>query len=77
MFEAEQTRRAELDALYRLSREPFSAEKIRLARSIGDQAASALHRAELFAELERSYLQTVLALAKAVDAKDTYTGDHA
>jgi GAF domain-containing protein len=64
-----ETRRAE--------REPFTAEKINLARGIGDQAASALHRAELFAQLERSYLETVLALANAVDAKDTYTADHA
>jgi putative nucleotidyltransferase with HDIG domain len=66
-----------LGEMRREEREPFTAEKIRLARSIGDQAASALHRAELFAELERAYLQTVLALANAVDAKDTYTADHA
>ena len=58
-------------------REPFSQDKIRLARSIGDQAASALSRIELFIQLEKSYLETVLALANAVDAKDTYTGDHA
>lgn len=58
-------------------REPFTADKLRLARSIGDQAASALHRAQLFARLELSYYQTVLALAKAVDARDTYTSDHA
>jgi GAF domain-containing protein len=58
------------------AREPFTPEKTRLARSIGEQTASALHRAELFVELERAYLQTVLALARAVDAKDTYTGDH-
>jgi putative nucleotidyltransferase with HDIG domain len=58
-------------------REPFTPEKIRLAHNIGDQAASALHRAELFAQLERSYLQTVLSLANTVDAKDNYTADHA
>lgn len=58
-------------------REPFSPDKLGLARSIGDQAASALYRVELFAQLERSYLETVLALANAVDAKDTYTADHA
>jgi HD-GYP domain-containing protein (c-di-GMP phosphodiesterase class II) len=58
-------------------REPFSPDKIRLARSIGEQAASALYRVELFVQLEGSYLETVLALAKAVDAKDTYTADHA
>ncbi|MHB8779021.1 MAG: HD domain-containing phosphohydrolase [Anaerolineales bacterium] len=58
-------------------REPFSPDKIRLARSIGEQAASALYRVELFVKLEKSYLETVLALAKTVDAKDTYTADHA
>jgi HD-GYP domain-containing protein (c-di-GMP phosphodiesterase class II)/sensor domain CHASE-containing protein len=58
-------------------REPFSPEKIRLAHSVGDQTASALRRAELFSELERSYLDTVMTLAKAVEAKDTYTADHA
>ncbi|MBI4790483.1 MAG: GAF domain-containing protein [Chloroflexi bacterium] len=58
-------------------REPFNAEKLRLAHSIGDQVASALQRAELFAELENSYLQSVLSLANAVDAKDTYTAIHA
>jgi putative nucleotidyltransferase with HDIG domain len=57
-------------------REPFTSEKIRFARSIGDQAASALHRAELFDELERAYVQTVLGLANAVEAKDSYTSDH-
>ncbi len=58
-------------------REPFGEEKVRLAHSIGDQAASALRRAELFVELEHSYLQSVLSLAKAVDVRDTYTADHA
>jgi HD-GYP domain-containing protein (c-di-GMP phosphodiesterase class II) len=57
-------------------REPLTAEKLHLASSIGDQTASTLRRAELFSELERAYLQTVLALANAVDAKDTYTADH-
>ncbi len=58
-------------------REPFGDEKLRLAHSIGDQAASALRRAELFVELEHSYLQSVLSLAKAVDVRDAYTADHA
>lgn len=58
------------------AREPFTPEKIRLARSIGDQTASALRRAELFHELGQSYVETVLSLANAVEAKDSYTGDH-
>ncbi len=31
----------------------------------------------LFAQLERAYVQMVMTLANAVDAKDTYTADHA
>jgi HD-GYP domain-containing protein (c-di-GMP phosphodiesterase class II) len=58
-------------------REPFTDDKVRLASSIGDQTASALHRAELFAQIEGAYLETVLALAQATDAKDTYTANHA
>jgi GAF domain-containing protein len=58
-------------------REPFGPSKLKLARAMADQAASALSRAQLFHRLEESYLQTVLALAKAVEAKDTYTADHA
>lgn len=57
-------------------REPFTQEKLKLAQSIGEQVASALHRAELFAELERAYLQTTVTLANAVNAKDDYTADH-
>lgn len=61
----------------REEREPFTPEKLRLAHSIGDQTTSALKRAELFAQLEDGYLNTVLALAKAVEAKDNYTSGHA
>jgi HD-GYP domain-containing protein (c-di-GMP phosphodiesterase class II) len=57
-------------------REPFSMEKVRLVGGIGNQTVSALRRAALFQELEDSYLATVLSLANAVDAKDTYTGGH-
>lgn len=57
--------------------EPLSEEKLQLARSIADLTAGAIQRSGLFAELEDAYVQTVLALAKAVEAKDTYTADHA
>ncbi len=58
-------------------REPFGPERLQLVQGIADQAASALSRAALFHQLEESYLETVLALAKAIEAKDTYTSDHA
>ena len=43
------------------AREPFTVEKLNLARSIGDQAASTLHRALLHEETERR-LQRITAL---------------
>lgn len=57
-------------------REPFTDAKLRLTTAIADQAASALRRTTLRAELEQSYLQTALALANAMDARDAYTSDH-
>ena len=57
-------------------REPFDADKVRLTNTVADQAASAIHRAQLHQQLEDAYVQTVLALSRAMDARDTYTGDH-
>ena len=59
------------------NREPFSQEKLSLAKGIADQTAAALQRAQLFSNLEQAYLETVLTLANAVEAKDTYTKNHA
>lgn len=59
------------------SRDCFSSEKMNLAKSIGDQAASVILRAQLFAQLKKANLDTTMALANAVEARDDYTGDHA
>lgn len=59
-----------------LNRESFSADKLRLIDAISDQAASALHRAMLHEQLEENFVQTILALANAMDARDTYTRGH-
>lgn len=59
-----------------LNRTPFDADKLNLITSIAEQAASAIQRARLHEELEESYVETVLALANAMDARDTYTGNH-
>ncbi|MCL4474467.1 MAG: HD-GYP domain-containing protein [Actinobacteria bacterium] len=59
------------------NREPFSPEKLSLAKGIADQTAAALQRVQLFSNLEQAYLETVLTLANAVEAKDTYTKNHA
>ncbi|MHB9052367.1 MAG: HD domain-containing phosphohydrolase, partial [Thermoleophilia bacterium] len=59
------------------NREPFSPEKLSLAKGIADQTATALQGVQLFSDLEQAYLETVLTLANAVEAKDTYTKNHA
>jgi len=50
------------------AREPFTAEKMRLARSIGDQAASTLHRALLHEETQRrlSNIQALRSIDRAI-----------
>jgi len=58
------------------TREPFNADKLRLIGAIADQAGSALQRALMHEQVENSFLETVLALANAMDARDTYTGHH-
>jgi putative nucleotidyltransferase with HDIG domain len=58
------------------SREPFDANKLQLVSLISDQASSALRRAGLHEQLEENFIETVVALANAVDARDTYTQDH-
>ena len=55
---------------------PFGPDKLQTITAIADQTASALRRTTLSAELEQSFLQTSLALANAMDARDTYTSDH-
>lgn len=57
-------------------RDPFDSSKMRLVNVISDQAASAIQRTILHEQLEESFLQTVISLANAMDARDTYTGDH-
>jgi GAF domain-containing protein len=58
------------------TREPFDANKLQLISLVADQAASAIRRASLHEQLEANYMQTVIALANAVDARDKYTEDH-
>ena len=55
---------------------PFKAEDLEILTATTEMAGNALNRVRLHKELEESYLGTVLALANAVDAKDTYTGGH-
>ncbi len=58
-------------------RHRFTPRELRLARGIADIASLAMGNAERFAELERTYLSTIEALANALEAQDEYTSDHA
>jgi HD-GYP domain-containing protein (c-di-GMP phosphodiesterase class II) len=64
-------------------REPFTSEKIRLARSIGDQAAISIDNARLFDNLRRSknelelaYDATIQGWSHALDFRDRDTEGH-
>ncbi len=52
-------------------------DEIQLVQILMNQAAVALENAANFARLETTYLETVTALAAAMEAKDHYTADHA
>ena len=58
------------------ARRPFTETEIRMAEGIAEIGGTAIQRARLHQNLEDAYLQIVLALAGAVDARDTYTSDH-
>ena len=45
--------------------------------TMADQAGSALRSASLYEQLERAYMGTAEALAAALEAKDSYTANHA
>lgn len=55
---------------------PYSTAELRLINAITDFAASAIQRAMLHEQLEENFLQTVVSLANAIDARDVYTGEH-
>ncbi|MBI5650010.1 MAG: GAF domain-containing protein [Chloroflexi bacterium] len=58
-----------------LPRELTDAEA-RLLTTLAEIAGSAIQRTHLHEALEEAYVETVLALAKTMDARDSYTSDH-
>lgn len=54
----------------------FSIHDQRFLESIAGQVSIALDNAHLYEELEDAFVQTVVALANAVDVRDAYTHDH-
>jgi HD-GYP domain-containing protein (c-di-GMP phosphodiesterase class II) len=55
----------------------FSEKKMRLLAGISDQAKLAIANASSFENLERTFYETVEALANALEAQDEYTASHA
>jgi PAS domain S-box-containing protein/putative nucleotidyltransferase with HDIG domain len=60
-----------LDATHR-----FDQRAVAIVESIGRQAGIGLENARLYEELEEAFVETVLALANAMDVRDSYTGEH-
>ena len=55
----------------------FDEDGLRLLETIADQVSAALCSASLYEQLEQGYLGTAKALAAALEAKDSYTAQHA
>ncbi|MFA7577435.1 MAG: HD domain-containing phosphohydrolase, partial [Candidatus Muiribacteriota bacterium] len=53
-----------------------TSEELGIVENMCSQAAIALENSKLFANLEKTYFDTIAALAAAIDAKDHYTHGH-
>lgn len=65
-----------VEVLNHLGGGTFSQGDLKLLQALAHQSAVAIQNAQLFADLQESFLATVRALAQAVDAKDSYTAGH-
>ena len=59
------------------STKSFEERDVRLLTILADQAAITLENIELYDNLQHFYLEMVQTLARTIDAKDSYTHDHA
>jgi HD-GYP domain-containing protein (c-di-GMP phosphodiesterase class II) len=65
-----------VEVLNRMGEGTFSEGDVKLLQALAHQSAVAIQNAQLFRDLQESFLATVKALAQAVDAKDSYTAGH-
>jgi putative nucleotidyltransferase with HDIG domain len=71
--------RSAMGVLYADSRSltgAFSESDLELLALIGNQAGVAIHRAQLIAQLEQFFFDTIRAMVATIDAKDGYTHRH-
>jgi putative nucleotidyltransferase with HDIG domain len=55
---------------------PFAGAEVRLLEGMAEIGGTAIRRARLFQNLEQSYMQMVVSLARTMDARDSYTSGH-
>jgi len=60
----------------KLSSQPYSTNEELLFSTLANQTAVAVENARLYDELRESFVQSVTALANAIDIRDTYTITH-
>jgi HD-GYP domain-containing protein (c-di-GMP phosphodiesterase class II) len=60
----------------KLSSQPFSQDEQMILSTLANQTAVAIENARLYDELRESFVQSVTALANAIDIRDTYTKAH-
>lgn len=65
-----------LQVLNRKNDSPFNEEDAEILQTVSNQAATAIENAKLYEDLQAQFLNTVTALAAAVETKDTYTRGH-
>ena len=65
-----------LQMLNGLDRGAFTDDDLRRMRLFAGPVATALANARLYAQLERTFVESVTALAEAVERRDPYTGGH-
>jgi putative nucleotidyltransferase with HDIG domain len=60
----------------KLSSQPYSQDDQLILSTLANQTAVAIDNARLYEELEDTFVQTIGALANAIDIRDTYTSSH-
>lgn len=60
----------------KLSQQPYTSDDHLILSTLANQTAVAIDNARLYEELEQTFIQTISALANAIDVRDTYTSSH-